>query len=62
MKELDDLIKLQSKVLQTELADPYMHGIVNGLLTDKSVLQDNQEVLFTKLGNKYIQVYEGRKS
>ena len=58
MKELDNLIKLQSEVLQTELADSYMHGLVNGLLTAKSVLQNEQEVLFTKVGDKYVQVYE----
>ena len=62
MKKLDDLIKLQSQVLQTELGDAYMHGLVNGLLTAKSVLQNKQEPLFQKISDKYIQIINPKTS
>lgn len=56
MKELDDLIKLQSEVLQTELGDAYMHGLANGLITAKSTLEGKEYPLFEKIGGKYVQV------
>ena len=54
--QLDDLIKLQSEVLQTELGDAYMHGLANGLLTAKATLSGESQPLFEKIGGGYIQV------
>lgn len=55
-RQLNDLIHLQGKVLQTPISDAYMHGLVNGLLTAKSLITGKQEPLFKKFGDKYIQV------
>lgn len=54
IKQLDKLIHLQAEVLQTEIKDEYMFGLVNGLITAKSIILDEQQPLFQKIGNKYL--------
>lgn len=53
---LEDNIKLQGAVLQTEIGDSYMHGIANGLITAKAIIQNEEQPLFEELGGTYKQV------
>lgn len=53
---LDKNIHLQAEVLQTELKDEYMFGLINGLITAKSIILDEQQPLFRNVGDKYLQI------